>query len=214
MTSTCLLLFIFWECLSGSSSPSLMTSQRYHLSKITLEATSQNGEKKRCTENPAVWLILILLLSNCKVWGRSSRMWQKWIWKLLSYLLEKVSNMPTFPSSVPKAKQPSLVGCQANYKQNRKKLMLDTLFLYYEQKENIEADKEAPSLIPILQTIQPFDLTPLSITDSALWAIVGMRWNGLKWFKYCSTSPLQSKSRRYCSTVRKLLVGTRSTTTF
>lgn len=64
--------------------------------------------------------------------------------------------MPTFPSSVPKAKQPSLVGCQDNCKQNRKRPIMtqatDTLFLNHEQKENIETEEQAPSLMPTLPT--------------------------------------------------------------
>lgn len=35
-----------------------------------------------------------------------------------TYLLEQVSYNPTFPSSVPKAKQPSLFGCQHSYKKS------------------------------------------------------------------------------------------------
>lgn len=127
--------------------------------------------------------------------------------------------MPTFPSSVPKAKQPSLVGCQDNCKQNRKRPIMiqatDTLFLSNKQKENIETDKQVPSLIPTLPTTATwFDHSAMSIAVSPPTSYCGRRWKGLKSLKYYLTSTLLNRNVEYGWKVRKLLVWTRITTMF
>lgn len=127
--------------------------------------------------------------------------------------------MPTFPSSVPKAKQPSFVGCQDNCKQNRKRPIMtqatDTLFLNNKQKENAETDEQAPSLIPTLPTTPTwFDHAALSIEGSPPTSYCGIRWKGLKALKYYLTSTLRNRNGEYYRMVRKLLVWTRITTMF